>query len=72
MRALAGLALIALAPAALNAAPAGAAMTLPVCSGDGVVRIVELPLDDPATPPEPGCVKGCHGGSSRKKAARQI
>jgi hypothetical protein len=73
MRALAHFALVALLPAAFYT-PAAAAQTiaLPLCTGDSQVRTVEVPLDTPGKAPEPCCVKGCHGGSSRKKAAKQF
>jgi hypothetical protein len=71
MKGLAQLGLIALLPAALNPAPAGAAtMTMQICGGDGQVRSVEVPLDGPGNEPAPCCAKGCHGGSSRKKSAK--
>lgn len=67
------LSLIGLVPAALmGAAPlqAGAIHVL-LCTGDGAVRSVTIPLD-PAAPPaggNPCCAKGCHTGSSRKRGS---
>jgi hypothetical protein len=65
-------ALVAMLPAALNgaAASAGRSMLVPICSGDGLVRMAEVPLDEPRLPgsdPAGCCAKGCHGSSSRKR-----
>ena len=67
-------ALAALVPAAFNIQPAAAhgagGITVPLCTGDGVIRRVTLPVRAPRLPSDdpPGCcVKGCHGGSSRKR-----
>lgn len=64
--------LAALIPAATNAVPAApGSLLVPLCGGDGQVRMVELPLDGgPQPDPSACCVKGCHGGSSRKRLAR--
>lgn len=68
--------LLAMVPAALNvSAAAGATIRMPICTGDGQVRMVEVPAGTPTGPgdePAQCCVKGCHGGSSRKKLAKQI
>jgi hypothetical protein len=73
VKVLACLGLIALLPAALNAAPTRAqTMVVPLCTSDGQLRTVEIPLPDPGSERAPCCVKGCHGGSSRKKPARNF
>ena len=68
-------ALLALLPAALNASPAaarvGAAVLL--CTGDGAVRTVNLPVGQQDIPGKqvPGCcVKGCHAGGERKRGKK--
>ncbi|MCZ8322504.1 MAG: hypothetical protein ACK442_09775 [Novosphingobium sp.] len=64
--------LLALVPVALHAVPAaaGAAMLVPICTGDGQTRLVPLPGGDrDEAPPQTDCVKGCHGGPSRKRLA---
>jgi hypothetical protein len=71
------LALVALVPAAFNASAAPAAapgLAVPICSGSGPSRAIELPLPGkPAREQDnPCCVKGCHSGSNRKKALRQF
>jgi hypothetical protein len=66
-------ALAALVPAACNAAPAiAASLLVPLCSGDGQVRMVEVPAGNgaPGSDQAPCCVKGCHAGSSRKRLMR--
>lgn len=64
-------ALFAIAPAALHAAPvmAGDNLLVPICTGDGQTRLVAIPKggNGPRQGGEPDCVKGCHGGSSRKR-----
>lgn len=65
-------AMLALVPAAVNlAGPAsGATMMMPLCTGDGVVRMVEVPLDGQQAPGQDQsscCVKGCHASGSRKR-----
>ncbi|MCW1402171.1 hypothetical protein OKA06_07460 [Novosphingobium sp. MW5] len=70
IRALFGLA--ALIPAAFAPAPASArGLTMLICSGDGVVRSIELPLPGKSDP-APCCAKACHSGGSRKKLQRQF
>lgn len=63
--------LIALIPAALNAAPASArVLTMMVCTGDGQPREVSVPLPGRGLPGADGgvcCAKGCHSPSSRKR-----
>lgn len=64
-------ALLAIAPAALHAAPimAAGSLLVPICTGDGQTRLVAIPKNGngPRKDGEPDCVKGCHGGSSRKR-----
>lgn len=61
-------ALLALLPVALHAAPmAGSSMLVPICTGDGQTRLVPLPGGDKEPVPQQDCVKGCHGGSTRKR-----
>jgi hypothetical protein len=74
MRAAALFALVVLVPAALNAAPAapGHSLLTPVCTGDGQVRTIRIPLDKPQLPgsdPSGCCVKSCHAPGARKRAA---
>jgi hypothetical protein len=70
MKALAHFALVALLPAALGAAPVSTRIiAMPLCTGDGQVRSVEVPLEQPGQSPEPCRDKACHGGNPRKKAA---
>ena len=70
-------ALVALVPAATNAGPALAlpgGLMMPICSGDGQVRMVPLPGggEQPAPDNSPCCTKACHSGSSRKRLARNF
>lgn len=75
MKPVALFALVAMIPAALNAAPAAAsagrgALALPLCTGDGVARTITVPVGGGGVPgrePPGCCVKGCHGGSARKR-----
>ena len=68
--------LVAMIPATLNAAPAaGATMAVPVCTGDGLVHVVRVPVGQPDGPGQGQtgcCVKGCHAGGSRKRLSRKI
>lgn len=70
------LGLLALVPAALNAAPGHAgALALPVCTGDGTARVLSVPVPAGELPgrDQPGCcAKGCHTGSRKKSTSRQI
>ena len=64
--------LMALVPAAMNvsAAAAGASILVPVCTGDGQVHMMNVPVDGnqgPGSANSPCCAKGCHSGSSRKR-----
>ena len=64
-------ALIALFPAALGTAPVGArAMAMPLCTGNGQVRLVEVPLEQPGKAPEQCRDKACHGGIQRKQVLK--
>lgn len=64
-------ALAALLPAALGATPPRERpLVLPICSADGVVRIIELPLDIPGSEQAPCQSKGCHGGASRRSLTK--
>lgn len=65
-------ALLAIMPAALHAAPmlASDSLLVPICTGDGQTRLVTIPKGGPAAPGQRGeadCIKGCHGGFSRKR-----
>lgn len=74
MRRLAHVGLVALVPALLNVSAAAASPILvPLCTGDGAVQMVPLPGSAPG--PAKGdacCVKGCHGGSSRKRTLKEF
>lgn len=65
-------ALLAIMPAAFHAAPVMAkdSLLVPICTGDGQTRLVAIPKGGPAPRKggEQDCVKGCHGGSTRKRA----
>lgn len=70
-RALRLFALLAIMPAAVHAAPvlAGDSLLVPVCTGDGQTRLVAIPTREEAPGQNGGqdCIKGCHGGTSRKR-----
>lgn len=61
-------ALLALLPAAVNAAalPPREGQTIALCTGDGVTRTVPLP-GAPRDDGQGHCAKGCHAGCSRKR-----
>ena len=66
--------LIAMTPAVINAAPAlGTVITMRMCNSAGETVEVSVP-GQPQLPRRTGdegcCVKGCHGGSSRKRFVR--
>lgn len=64
-------ALTALLPAALGAKPVSdQTLAVPICSDDDLVRMIELPLDDPGKEQAPCWTKGCHGGTSRRALAK--
>jgi len=64
-------ALLAIMPAALHAAPmlASDSLLVPICTGDGQIRLIAIPKggSGPRQGGEQDCVKGCHGGASRKR-----
>ena len=67
--------LVSLMPAAFNAAPGHAhdSLLVRLCTGDGVVRTMQLPVGPAGIPggDQPGCcAKGCHSGASRKRNSR--
>lgn len=69
------LGLVALIPLALNVSvPARGSILMPLCTGDGTVRMV--PVQGSGNGPAGGengcCIKGCHAGSSRKKSLKEI
>lgn len=74
IRPLALFGLIALAPAAVGAAPlaAPASETVLLCIGDGLNHSVSIPLAPkvPGKDQGPCCAKGCHSGQSRKRIVR--
>lgn len=78
MKGLAQFSLVALLPAALNfsAPAAGATLLVPFCTGDGLVHMVQMPMNGEQAPgrDSPGtcCAKGCHSGSSRKRQSREF
>lgn len=68
-------AIVALVPAAFNISPASAGIVVPICSGDGLVRTVTMPVSGGEVPGQemPGCcAKGCHTGSRKKSLLGQI
>ncbi|MEN9683883.1 MAG: hypothetical protein RIQ99_1232 [Pseudomonadota bacterium] len=78
MKGLAGFSLIALVPAALGLSvpAAGATLLVPFCTGDGLVHMVQVPVNGQTAPgKDPSgtcCAKGCHGGSSRKRSVKEF
>ena len=76
MKALIHFSLVSLLPAALNlSAPASAGgLMMPLCTGDGQVRMVPVPGAPKA--PLGGdngcCAKGCHSSSNRKRGAKKF
>ena len=71
-------AMSALVPAALgvSAPVAGASLLVPLCTGDGLVHMVQVPVQGQQQLPggDNGqcCAKGCHSGSSRKRGQRNF
>lgn len=67
--------IVALIPAMFNLTVAANAGTISVqiCTGDGQVHTVQMPLGGPGqgdgTTPGLCCAKGCHGGNLRKRLA---
>ncbi|MBS3927260.1 MAG: hypothetical protein KGZ65_01070 [Sphingomonadales bacterium] len=75
MRRRALFALVAIFPAALNlSAPASAALLMPLCTGDGQVRTVEVPgaPKAPSGSDKGCCAMACHSSSNRKRAPRNF
>ena len=73
-RALRLFALFAIAPAALHAAPvmAGDNLLVPICTGDGQVHTVQVPVGGGSGDGDSQglcCAKGCHTGGGRKRVA---
>jgi hypothetical protein len=65
-------ALAPFAPAALGTSAASESrLTMSICSGDGLVRAMEVPLDQTGGDQTPCNAKGCHGGANRKKAGKR-
>lgn len=69
--------IVSLLPAAVNTTPGHAAQSLlaSLCTGDGVVRTMQLPVGRTGLPggEQPGCcAKGCHSGASRKRSSRKL
>ncbi len=75
MKVLAHFSLVAMLPAVFNISAASASpIMVPLCTGDGQVHMVPIPGGDQQ---EPGsgnacCVKGCHGGSCRKRTLKEF
>ncbi|WP_374526823.1 hypothetical protein [Novosphingobium sp.] len=78
MKGLTEFSMLSLLPAALNlAVPAsGATLVMPFCTGDGLVRSVEVPVGGQKVPGNDSsgtcCAKGCHSGSSRKRHLKEF
>ncbi|MBW8783067.1 MAG: hypothetical protein JF593_00240 [Novosphingobium sp.] len=73
MRAAVVFGLAALIPAFANAGTltSGASLIVALCTGDGAHRKITVPLSEPLPLPagtQGCCAKGCHAGSSRKRA----
>lgn len=72
MRTAAALAMLAMAPSALQGAvPAARTLRVQLCSADGSARTVNIPVrpDRPQPAPgEPCCLVACHAGGSRKRS----
>lgn len=68
--------LLALIPAMLNltVVTSGQTISVQICSGDGQVHTMQLPLGgtDPQDKQGLCCAKGCHNGNSRKRAPAKI
>ncbi len=63
--------LIAMIPAMLNLTiiTAGDTIAVQICTGDGQVHTVEVPVGEGGSGEQRGlcCAKGCHSGGSRKR-----
>jgi hypothetical protein len=66
--------LVAMIPATLYAGQAAAMLTVPICTGDGQVHSITIPMTPSAPGKEqsPCCAKGCHSGNSRKRILQEI
>ena len=55
----------------LTVASSGGSITMQICTGDGVVHTVQMPLggsgEGDGNAPGLCCAKGCHNGNSRKR-----
>jgi hypothetical protein len=64
--------LVTLIPAMFNltVASAGGTIAVPICTGDGQVRSVQMPVGGSGEDGKQGlcCAKGCHNGNSRKRS----
>jgi hypothetical protein len=67
--------IVAMVPAALNVmpSPAEGRIMAPLCTGDGVVRSISIPIRRPSdkrglpnNDPPGCCVKGCQSGSRKR------
>jgi len=78
VRGLVEFSLVALLPAALNlSVPApGSTLLVPFCTGDGLIHMVQVPVDGQQVPGKDSsatcCAKGCHSGSSRKRQSKEF
>ncbi len=66
--------IVALIPAMLNltiATGGNGTMTVQICTGDGRVHTVEVPLGQQDKDGTKGlcCAKGCHSGNNRKRVS---
>jgi hypothetical protein len=68
--------LIALIPAMLNltVAMSGGSISVQICTGDGQVHTVQMPVGGSGEGSGKGlcCAKGCHNGNSRKRMPAKI
>jgi hypothetical protein len=68
--------LIALIPAMLNLTvmTGGEMIAVQICTGDGSVHTVQVPVGDSGEGGGKGlcCAKGCHNGNSRKRLFAKI
>jgi hypothetical protein len=71
MRQLSSFGLVALLPAALGTTVSNAStQNMLICSGDGLVQTMQVPLDQSGSDQAPCGAKGCHSGANRKKAGK--
>lgn len=68
-----GFGILALVPAMLNLTvlTGGDVVAVQICTGDGQVHTMQLPLGGEGQGKQNGlcCAKGCHNGNSRKRTA---